>query len=416
MVTTDIPSIAATATATAPLSYQEERIELFYHGGGNKVYRCQLTQAETGWTVAAQWGRRNSTLTPDVKIKCAPYKVAKKLFDSIVRGKVVTGYEPNLPEVGERKTEAALISGPGSPAIVFKPELLTCIGQADAKTFASNPHYLFQIKHGNRLAIHLEHGDIFGYNKLGQRVGLDSMLRDAILRVCTAAGIESLLIDGAWELTGFYAWDMLECARPNSVVRDLRCHPYWERLRLLGTIFQNLPADLREVLHLTTTAESTDAKLALLGNRNLEGVCVKYRNAPYHHGGTGQHKKYKFEPSASFIVGEKPGTKAEEGLRCVALYIIDPEAESHSVWQPAVGVSRMGTDAKSDGNPQPVRFVSTVKVPEQYPLPAPGSIVEVRYLYAQRGGRIAHPVYYGKIRDDVRYADCTTAQLKFRDA
>jgi bifunctional non-homologous end joining protein LigD len=409
MATTATAAVAATAQP----SYQEERIELLrQNGGSDKVYRCQLTQTETGWTVAAQWGRRNSTLTSDVKIKCAPYRVAKKLLDSIVREKIATGYEPNLPEAGERKTEAALI-----PAIVFKPELLTRITQSDAKTLASNPHYLFQIKHnGNRLAIHLEHGNIFGYNKLGQRVSLDSKLRDAILRVCTAAGIETLLIDGEWELTGFCAWDMLECHRQHSVVSDLRCHPYWERLRLLETIFQDLPADLAKILHLTTTAESTEAKLALLGNRNLEGVCVKYRNAPYHHGRTGQHKKYKFEPSASFIVGEKPGVKAEEGLRCVALYIIDPEAESHSVWQPAVGVSQMGIDAKSDGNPQPVRFVSTLKVPEQYPLPAPGSIVEVRYLYAHRGGRIVQPVYYGKIRDDVRYADCITAQLKFKDA
>jgi bifunctional non-homologous end joining protein LigD len=47
-------------------------------------------------------------------------------------------------------------------------------------------------------------------------------------------------------------------------------------------------------------------------------------------------------------------------------------------------------------------------------VPAPGEVVEVRYLYAFReSGSIYQPVYLGK-RCDIPASECVTEQLKYR--
>lgn len=391
-------------TATAA-TYREETAELFFQqGASDKVYHCQLTQAETGWTVAAQWGRRNSTLTADTKIERVPYEDAKKVFDRLVREKTAKGYSgaPHSEAAAVPPIAPALTNsrGPVSREIVFQPELLTRITELEAQRFAGNARYLFQTKQdGDRLTVRVDAGNLYGFNKLGQVVRLDATLHAAVTLLCDVLRIDCLLIDGEWEPTGFYAWDLLEL-RMAGQGGDLRDEPYSQRLVMLENLFAALGGELAELLHLANTAITTEAKLAMLANRKLEGVCVKDCNAPFRPGRNGQHKKFKFEQTASFIVGEKPKQKASDGKRSVALYILDPEAKWHSDWQPA------GT--------LPVRFVCTVKVPEKYPLPDLASIVEVRYLYAYPGGGIAQPCYFGKVRDDVRHADCTTAQLKWK--
>jgi bifunctional non-homologous end joining protein LigD len=40
-------------------------------------------------------------------------------------------------------------------------------------------------------------------------------------------------------------------------------------------------------------------------------------------------------------------------------------------------------------------------------------VVEIKYLYAYKGGSLYQPIYQGK-RDDIEPAYCTTEQLKFK--
>ena len=55
-----------------------------------------------------------------------------------------------------------------------------------------------------------------------------------------------------------------------------------------------------------------------------------------------------------------------------------------------------------------------VTIPPNHEIPAPGWIVECRYLYAfKESGCIYQPVYLG-VRDDIRAEECTTAQLKYK--
>ena len=58
--------------------------------------------------------------------------------------------------------------------------------------------------------------------------------------------------------------------------------------------------------------------------------------------------------------------------------------------------------------------IGNVTIPANHNIPQPGSLVEIRYLYAYpNGGSLYQPVYLG-MRSDVIRADATYAQLKFR--
>ena len=329
---------------------------------------------------------------------------AKRIFDKLVKEKLVgKGDGTHYSHIGKPPASAKPVPpiapalnnsrGAVSPDVVFSPELLTRITEEEAQRFARDPRYIFQTKQdGDRLTIRVDEENIYGFNKLGQVVRLDAKLQDAVWQVCRLQGsvrITKLLLDGEWEPTGFYGWELLECQT------DLRELPYESRLELLETFLADLIPELAAILHITRSARTTEEKLAMLADRTKEGVAVKLRSAPFRPGRNGQHKKFKFEQTASFLVGPKPARLANDGKRSVALYLFDPAST------PAL------------------RFVSTAKVPEKYELPPLDSIIEVRYLYAYPSGGIAQPCvsWEGhdlKVRTDVRPQDCTTAQLKFK--
>jgi bifunctional non-homologous end joining protein LigD len=62
--------------------------------------------------------------------------------------------------------------------------------------------------------------------------------------------------------------------------------------------------------------------------------------------------------------------------------------------------------------------VGSVTIPPNYSVPAPGQVVEVRYLYvAAQGGSLYQPVYLG-VRDDIDPGECTAKaqNLKYKAA
>jgi hypothetical protein len=60
--------------------------------------------------------------------------------------------------------------------------------------------------------------------------------------------------------------------------------------------------------------------------------------------------------------------------------------------------------------------MGTVGVPDRYRLPQEGEIVEVQYLYCHPGpdGKLIQAKYFGKVRDDIRPAECSISQLKVK--
>ncbi len=399
-----------TTAATAAACREESASLACQMNGSDKVYHIQLTQSEAGWTVNAQYGPRNGTLTPQSKLSDAPYEKAKKEFDKLVAANLKgkgdgTHYSHTTPASSQPLAPRTNSRGPVSTDVVFSCELLTRCTEREAIQYAANPRYIFQTKQdGDRLTVCVDGENIFGYNKLGQVVRLDAKLHAAILRLCQLSGIKRLLIDGEWEPTGYYAWDILEYWPADAPsLADLRHYPYADRVTVLDLLFGALiPAasfpEMAAILHITNTAWTPETKLAMLGNKQLEGVAIKDCNAPFRPGRNGQHLKFKFEQTASFAVGPKP---KEDGKRSVALYLFDPAWRWHSDWQPE------GQTA--------FRFVCTVKIADKYDVPPISSRIEARYLYAYKNtGGIAQPCYFGKVRSDVRLEDCSTAQLKWK--
>jgi bifunctional non-homologous end joining protein LigD len=114
---------------------------------------------------------------------------------------------------------------------------------------------------------------------------------------------------------------------------------------------------------------------------NAEGAVFKLASAPYAAGrpsSGGPALKFKFTTTGSFIVAK------HNECRSVALKLFRAK--------------------ESCGN---------VTIPPNQPIPPVGAVVEVRYLYAFRGGSVYQPVYIGE-RDDIDASACVADQLKFK--
>ena len=362
----------------------------------DKTYSLSLSQCETGWTVMATFGRRGSTQQADTKVERADYDAAKKIYDRVLHEKLAKGYR-YVEQPSDRKpvqSTAPTVYTPESKEVVHDTELLTRISESELKNYLKNDRYLFQIKRdGRRLALKFDHGHVSGFNKLGQVVQVDPHLRVSVATLCNKRSIQTMLLDGEWEASGYHVWDLLE------LDSDMRGLPYEDRFDMLAETVVGA-----KLIHLVDTAESTAEKGALYlraKQKRAEGICVKLKSAPYRGGRNGSHYKCKFEQTASFIVGPKP---KESQKKC--FYWTDPRTESIDDGHRSVAVYLYSRGRK--------RFMATVKVPDKFALPEIGQICEIRYLYAYPNGGIVQPVYQGKIRDDVKAQDCVEQQLKFK--
>jgi ATP-dependent DNA ligase len=224
--------------------------------------------------------------------------------------------------------------------------LLTPIEELDALRLADDVAWWFQQKFdGWRLAVQKADGKYSGVNKLGQIIPIDSQLTESLDFV----QVHSFLADGEITDSHFYIWDLLSV---NDT--DLRIQPYEIRYVHLTRLFRGVHSTLR-VCETAMTAKAKRAFVKAMHDANAEGFVCKNRYAAYAAGRAGQHFKFKFVVTASFIVGPKPDKKADDGHRSIGVYLLD-------------GIRP--------------RFMGTIGVPDRYPLPKVEQVVEVRYLYS----------------------------------
>lgn len=128
-----------------------------------------------------------------------------------------------------------------------------------------------------------------------------------------------------------------------------------------------------------TAAEKSQFLLNLKAARK-EGVVFKQKDAPYTAGrpaSGGAWMKHKFTTTGSFMVCR-----------------INPDKRS-------VGVEHHGIE------------IGNVTIPANKEVPKLGDVVEIRYLYAFKGGSLYQPVFLN-VRDDLEPSDCILQQLKYR--
>lgn len=348
----------------------EKSISLFFQSGtSDKEYHLQLVPEGNNYIVNFQYGRRGSALKGGTKTPVPlSESQATKIYDKIVNEKLGEGY-----------TEGASGTGVVMPVASKKtigevgvlPQLLNFV--PDPETFINNDDYLAQGKEdGDRrlLSSDIDFKDIIGLNRKGQKVLLPVPIYSSVNGNFT--------IDG--EIIGdkLFVWDILSLEGEDT--KQLKCI---ERVALLNSLtFGNGIV----IVKTAYTREEKQAMYEDLIARNAEGIVFKKKNSVYTPGrpaSGGNQVKYKFYKTGTFIVKDYTAGKRSVGVELIA----------------EDGVTRVS--------------VGRVTIPPNKDVPPIGDLIEVRYLYAFKGGSIFQPVYLGK-RNDLYIDDANVTQLIYK--
>ena len=341
-----------------------EKTSLYYKNeGSDKEYHITLD----GGNVVVQYGRRGSALTSLVKCEnCIPAN-ALKVYNQLIKEKMAKGYHP-----GEEGVE---YSAPVNPEYVgYKPQLLNEIDEDEAWKLINDDEWLMQEKEdGRNIGVILSNGKAIASNKKGQQISIP----EKIIRAIEVFN-DNLTFCG--ELVGdvFKVWDLLEDCTEADKVR------YIDRYTTLRVLIARIGSDS---VKLTKTAIGQWDKIALFNEmkeKNAEGVVFKLKSSLYHPGrpnSGGDQLKFKFRATCSVIVG-----KQNEGKRSVEMFLY--------------------------GEPKKINVGSVTIYPNQE-IPNEDEVIEVKYLYAYKGGSLFQPVFLG-VRDDVEHYECTISQLKYK--
>jgi bifunctional non-homologous end joining protein LigD len=354
---------------------QGQSITLYYRrDNSDKVYMARVEPKDDGFVVNFAFGRRGSTMQTGTKTPTpVDFQTAKRAYDKLVAEKMAKGYTPGEDGTPYQGTDRE------AQATGILPQLLNPIDEAQALRLIEDPNWWAQEKFDGKRILVLKEGDqVTGINRKGLAVALPQPIVD---RARILVG-QRWVMDGEAIGDAYVAFDMLEDGN-----MDLRPKTYNYRLDTLTGIV--LRGDGPQAIRVADTAVDTAQKramLAALRRDNREGVVFKRKNATYTPGrpaSGGDQLKFKFTATVSCIVARSSRTK-----RSVALELLD-------------GDRRVG--------------VGNVTIPGKAPIPAVGSIVEVRYLYAYPGGSLFQPVCLGA-RDDISTEACTVSQLKYKAA
>jgi len=368
-----------------------KQADLYYKdAGSDKEYHAQLEAKDDLFVVNFQYGRRGSTLTAGTKTPSAiPLAKAQGIFDKLVAEKMGKGYSPGAagtPYVGT----------PSAKRVVgFLPQLPNPIEDDQLEKYLSDPDFGMQEKKdGKHVSIEVMNRKVKASNKKGLEIGIPENVQKAVLELSlTGTSNGAMRLDGEMIDTVYHSFDLLR-GNPvrNNVARldtdDISGFAYRVRHGTLSAFFGMLPPHFVLDLRLVPLAVGEAEKRAMYARfvaEKKEGVVFKRLDATYRAGrpeSGGDMLKLKFYATASFIVG----ANGRAGKHSVPLELFD------------------GAARKPLGN---------VTIPPNTPLPEAGKIIEVRYLYAYRGGSVYQPTFLG-IRDDIDADECKVSQLKYK--
>jgi bifunctional non-homologous end joining protein LigD len=350
----------------------------FNDGKSDKEYHAQVAAQGDGFVVTFQYGRRGAALQAGSKTPApVPLEKAVQIHGKLVAEKTAKGYTSAEAGVAFQGTDkAGRVTG-------VLPQLLNAIDELDVDALVSDDAWLAQQKYdGERRLIKRDRDSVVGINRMGLQVPLPVPVEEAALNTCSC----TFTLDGEIIGNRVYAFDLISL---NG--QDLSAEPLERRLLRLEALVGSIPHPYLDRIGVARSAHSTEAKGTLLTELKAlgqEGIVFKRKSSTYAHGrpsSGGDHLKFKFVESASLLVRRVNGDK-----RSVELHAIDADAPDRGIV-----------------------FLGNVTIPPNHTIPAAGSIVEVRYLYAYKGGSLFQPVYMGERRDiDVRA--CTTSQLKYK--
>lgn len=353
---------------------EPKSIALFFtEGSSDKVYNAQLEARADGWAVTFQYGRRGKPLTAGEKGAGLEYDKAAKIYDKLVAEKVAKGYTE--AETGIAFSSAAL----AGQVTGFQPQLLNEIDPEAARALGSD--WLVQEKHdGERRGLLADETGVRFANRRGLEVGVQTPIANAFGRLHEIVG--TMVLDS-------------EDMGSHVVIFDVQRHfmiqngTFRERAAILHHLQKTiLDAGLGEAL-IVDVPVPADVFFAnqesALREGGAEGYVLRHADSLYTAGrpaSGGSALKVKYWADATCRV-----TEGRDGKRSVGLELLDADG----AWT-AVG---------------------NVTVPPSVDIPAPGSLVDVKYLYAYPGGSLFQPAFKG-LRSDIPESDCRIDRLKIK--
>jgi bifunctional non-homologous end joining protein LigD len=350
-----------------------------YYGEGSSDK--QYTATVDGGTVTFAWGRRGSTLQTDAKTLTAAE--AEQLYHSTLKEKLAKGYrlgedvaslatkraDPDVQKSSDGQTYGR------QSGTSYRPMLLNSVGPDEAEALIGDPNWFMQQKaDGFRAIVTIDHLD--GTVRAASRTGKPVALTVAIINALNDVFPHGAVLDAESCGETLVIFDVVRIG--NSELSDCSCEL---RLHYLETIARGNKYGELSFMQTARTKTQKRYALKLLVGGGAEGVVFKDRNAPYSAGRPhtgGPALKWKFISSASVIVAGHH----RRGKRSVEMALRD------------------GT------------LVGHVTIPAKHGrLPLIGTIIEVGYLYAFRGGSLAQSVYKG-IRSDVDADSAEQLQYK----
>jgi len=348
----------------------------FKEGSSDKVYFAKVTPEGSGCVVTFSYGRRGSALQHGSKTGDGPVAEAKaiEIFDKLVKEKTTKGYKPMAGEVSSPEVEALVTKRVDTG---LRSQLPIKVKKSEAERLISDDLYLMQEKmDGHHKMSKAEGTELTTANKKGQSVSTPSELAAALL----LAG-ENITLDYEHIGDTFHVFDLL-----THKARNLRSLGYEARYLALAALLAKMPAG--SPVKLVRAARTSAEKRALwdeITARDGEGVVFKLKSQPF-----------------------APGKVAEGAmLKCKFYETLSAIVDSITVGKRSISVSLFGAGAG------PRVAVGKCTIPSNKPIPAVGDVVEIRYLYAYRGGSLYQSTYIGP-RDDVDQEECTMDQLKFK--
>lgn len=350
-----------------------KKISLFYkEGSSDKEYHVQVVQAPGSdlYLVKFQYGRRGSTLTDGCKTPSPlPLDKAEKIFADIVKKQMAKGYTEGAegtPYVGGDKQDR--VTG-------MFPQLLNPIEECDVAQYLNNPAWGAQEKKdGKHIMVKAKASVVTASNRKGLQVGIPEPVAKSLMSF-------EVELDGEMVGDVYHVFDCL-----SSDGKDFHASPYDTRhLQLSG--FVGMTAV--KVVPLARTVEQKVALYEKLKKENKEGIVFKRLSSVYKPGrpsSGGDMLKHKFYATCSCMV-----VAGRDGKRSIGLSLNDVKGPRD------ISVVNVGN----------------CTVPANQPIPKVGDIVEIRYLYAYKGGSLYQPTLLG-IRDDLDQVACDMDQLKYK--
>ncbi len=324
----------------------------FKEGSSDKVYHATVEPKGDRFVVNFQYGRRGGSMTTGSKTS-SPVGMdeAVKVWTKLVDSKLAKGYRHMTSDGPGVIPQADLPNTPTEVQCV----LLNPVDEDEFERLLEDNDWAAQPKFdGVRFMLGRKDGKVYALNRKGKSVSVPNQIAVAALTLDLDG---DFLIDG--ELVGevLYAFDVLEL--------DGKCR------RELPV--EKRHASLADFSHKSicvaplSTGKDKQKLYETLKKEGGEGVVFKKLGAKYNVGrpaSGGNYLKFKFYSTASCVVS-KVNQKRSVSLK-------------------------MGCGTE----------VGNVTIPANHDVPKAGEVVEVRYLYAYRGGSLYQPTYLG-VRDDV---------------